>query len=270
MALLSRRHLLAGFLAASLSNTALTESPKRTFQVYDGLLHLRKPSAQKLGLIPLRAVSNIWRSRNQQNVDEHGLILALNQLPPDTRSIFFDIECWPLLKVPSGTRDESIRKFIRVAEITRIHKPTLSFGFYNILPAHTYWPLVAPQFQAEYSEWIAANKALKSLSNLVDYIFPSLYTYYADQKGWIKSATALLDTANEFGKSVLPFLWFEYHDSNKQLQNHEIDPTVWREELRLCKSHADGVVLWGGYQRYWSDQAVWWRTTRAELDILSS
>ena len=270
MAPLSRRHLLAGFLAASLSNTASTKSPKRTFQVFDGLLHLRKPSAQRLGLAPLRAVANIWRSHNQQDVDEHGLILALNQLPRDTRSIFFDIECWPLLKVSSGTRDQSIRKFIRVAELTRAHRPALSFGFYNILPAHTYWPLVAPQFQEEYTEWVAANKALKPLSNLVDYIFPSLYTYYADQNGWTKNATALLDAAREFGKPVLPFLWFEYHDSNKQLINHEIDPAAWREELKFCKLHADGVVLWGGYQRYWSDQAVWWQTAQAELDILSS
>jgi hypothetical protein len=267
MTIISRRRALAGFAATSIfdtSHAAITN----TFRAFDGLLHSSKPASRLLGLEPIVAVSNIWRlSSQQQHVDEHGIITALSRLPNGTEHIFFDIECWPLLHVPQATRDESILKFMKVAEITRSFNPSLKFGFYNILPAHTYWPLVTSQFNDEYDEWRDANNALVPLGRMVDYVFPSLYTYYADRSGWIKHCEKSLDAARVFAKPVLPFLWFEYHDSNRELRNREVESLAWQEELQFCRRSADGVVLWGGYQRNWSEKANWWRLAKSELGI---
>ncbi|MES1195335.1 MAG: hypothetical protein ABUL58_00115 [Steroidobacter sp.] len=261
---ISRRHALWQMLLLGLSPSIAGASE---FVVFDGLLHQKKPGSRRLGLAPITAIANIWRKKSQQEVDEDGVISALRQLPAQTHTAFFDIECWPVLRVTDSIRMESLRKFMRVAEITRREKPELKFGFYGIPPAHTYWPLATSQFKDEYQEWRQANRTLKPLAEQVDFIFPSLYTYYEDRDGWKRYATAMLDAARHHEKPVMPFLWFEYHDSNSQLRDHELNAASWREELALCHQLADGVVLWGGYQRNWSDSARWWNAAKKEFQL---
>jgi hypothetical protein len=206
-------------------------------------------------------VSNVWRAgAPQTELDEPGLIAAVDQTATaGVKYAFIDIEAWPLLHVAPSIRDASITKLVRATEVVRRHRPDLQFGVYGSPPAVTYWPLVASD-HAGYGEWRDANRALRRVAERVDFILPSLYTFYSDRTDWLKYAGATLDEARSYGKPVYPFLWFEYHNSNRLLGGQELDPAAWEEELRFCRDLADGVVLWGGSGEAWSENAHWWRS----------
>jgi len=264
----SRREVLAGLTVFITNRTALGAPLAAKFQIFDALLHHDKPDLRLFGLQPLPAVANIWRQgASQQMLDEIGVNIAINRLPIETTAIFLDIEYWLLLGVSNATRNQTINKFMKVAELIRKRRPAIKFGFYNALPAHAYWPLATTQFPKETEEWHLANIALQPVAELVDFIFPSLYTYYADHPGWLRYAAALLEAAHAYRKPVYPFLWFEYHDSNRELHNKEIAIDAWRDQLRFCRSHADGVVLWGGYRQRWNPNANWWQLAQDELGL---
>ena len=264
----TRRRLTTGLAALIVGRSvAVTAGPAATFPLFDGLGHRGKPAMRRLGLKPLQWVGNIWHSgARHAEVDEAAVTQALNQLPPDTESYYLDIEDWPVLRQQPAVRAASISKLLRVADLARRLRPQAKFGFYGLPPAITYWPLVTDS-PADYADWVQSNQLLGPLAERVDYIFPSLYTFYRDRKGWLTYADATLRAARQYGKPVYPFLWFNYHDSNRLLRDREIDPEAWTEELRFCRDHADGLVLWGGYQQGWSESAPWWQAVRKDFGL---
>jgi hypothetical protein len=54
------------------------------------------------------------------------------------------------------------------------------------------------------------------------------------------------------------------------LVGKNIPTDFWATQLRFCRENADGVVLWGGYQRQWNEDAAWWQTTIATLGLTPS
>lgn len=264
---LSRRRLLAALaLAPAASAPGKTPSP---FQLFDGLLHRGKPQLQYLGLRPIRWVGDVWRAgRSQAQVDEEGVHAALRTVPPGTGALYLDVEAWPVLGQSAAKRAQNIRQLLRVAELTRATLPRAQFGFYGLPPAVTYWPLVEDR-PAEYADWLESNRLLEPLAAACDFVLPSLYTFYRDRRGWLKYADATLSAARSYGKPVYPFLWFEYHDSNPLLRGLEVDTDAWLEQLRFCRTRADGLVLWGGYQQGWNANAAWWRAVRGEFGLPS-
>jgi hypothetical protein len=67
------------------------------------------------------------------------------------------------------------------------------------------------------------------------------------------------------GNPVYAFLWPEFHVSNRFLKGQNTPANFWRHELEFCRTRADGIVIWGGYQKPWDDQAAWWLETKAFL-----
>ncbi|MEJ0005141.1 MAG: hypothetical protein WDM77_01800 [Steroidobacteraceae bacterium] len=261
----TRRWLTAGLTAFAACGTLADASA--SFAVFDGLANRGKPDLRKLGLVPLTWVGDIWRSGSaHEELDEDGIVLALRQLPRSTQSFYLDIEAWPVLRQAPEARDRNIQKLLQVADLAREQVPGAKFGFYGLPPAITYWPLVKDS-PAEYADWTESNRLLEPLAERVDFIFPSLYTFYRDREGWLKYANATIDAARRFEKPVYPFIWYEYHDSNLLLRNREIDREAWAEQLRFCHTHADGVVLWGGYDRDWHESASWWQSVRNEFGV---
>ena len=39
----------------------------------------------------------------------------------------------------------------------------------------------------------------------------------------------------------------------------------WRRQLEVCREHADGLVLWGGFKQLWDEEADWWVATKSFL-----
>lgn len=40
---------------------------------------------------------------------------------------------------------------------------------------------------------------------------------------------------------------------------------MWETMVRVTMGEADGLVLWGGYQQAWDENAPWWVTIKARL-----
>ena len=215
------------------------------------------------------AVADVWSGKGpQDSVDERGIVAALERLPTDTRTLYVDIENWLLLGVSESVRDQNVENYLQTARIIRRTKPQIKFGFYGVAPSCIYWPIVT-QDQKPLAEWHAANRAMRPIAEVVDFVLPSLYTYYDDPAGWRQFANATIDEALQYGKPVYPFLWFEYFDHNPVLHGQQVQVADWREELALCRQRADGIVLWGGYEQNWSESAGWWRAVLALLPAAS-
>jgi hypothetical protein len=236
------------------------------FQVFDALLHRDKPDLRDRGLEPVAAVAQIWRPGEPRTVvDEGGVVLALEQVPRGNGTIFLDIEDWPLFQVSANERAANISNLMLLAALVRRERPGLRFGFYGFPPINVYWPIV--RRDASYQAWLETNRALEPVARMVDYLFPSLYTFYSDRAGWLEFANAQLDEARRYDKPVYPFLWFQYFDGNPLLRDREVATDAWEEELRLCRARADGLVLWGGSGQRWSESAAWWHTTQRVLGL---
>jgi len=250
----------------------------RPFIVFDGLLYAGKPDLRASGLVRLAGSGEIWRAgTSHDSVDGTAIATLLEPYRDSEGYFYFDIENWPLVEsspqveVSPEVRQQNIEKLRRVIDVARHSAPRMHFGFYGLMPGITYWSLVNHEsptwhdaIQARYYRtWHEVNQQLDSLAPHVDVVFPSLYTFYDDPKGWESYARQTLLEARRYGKPIYPFLWPEYHNSNAALRDHEIPPDVWRAELELCAKLADGVVLWGGYQKRWNENAPWWRETQA-------
>jgi hypothetical protein len=231
------------------------------FTVFDALLHRGKPNLSHQGLMPMAAVAGVWRpGMSKDNVDEPGVMAALDKLPREVPAIFIDIENWPLLDSDGNVRSRNVDNYLRTAEIVRRVKPQLKFGFYGIAPICVYWPIIR-QDKKQLADWKAVNRELRPLAQWVDFVLPSLYTFYDDHVGWRQFAVATLAEAGQYGKPVYPFLMYEYVDNNVLLRGQQLRDVDWSDELAVCRERADGVVLWGGSQRNWSESAPWWQAT---------
>jgi hypothetical protein len=229
------------------------------FPVFDALNHPGKPNLSRQGLEHMVSVSQIWRPGAPKGyVDERGVVAILERLPYEVSVISLDIEDWPILGVAENLRTQHIENYLLTAKIARRTKPHIKFGFYGIAPLCVYWP-IANQDQQQLAEWRAANRALRPLAEWVDFVLPSLYTFYDDPAGWRQFAIATLEEARQYGKPVYPFLWFEYFDGNLQLRGRDVKLADWREELTICQERADGLVLWSNQERNWSESAGWWQ-----------
>lgn len=266
-----RRWILGSLVACAMplpsASAAATGAPQ--FRVFDALLHRGKPDLRHRGLAPVAAVAHIWRPGESRTVvDEGAIVLALEQVPRDISTIFLDIEDWPLFQVSSAERAANISNLMLVAELVRRELPRVQFGFYGFPPIGAYWPII--RRDVSYQAWLDTNRALAPVARMVDCLFPSLYTFYSDRSGWLDFANAQIDEARRYDKPVYPFLWFQYFDGNLLLRGREVATEAWEEELRLCRARADGLVLWGGWEQQWSEDADWWRTAQRVLQLTSS
>jgi hypothetical protein len=262
-----RRSLAAGALAVPLwLNGGLRSlAAGGDFPVFDALLHRGKPNLSHQGLVKMFAVAGVWRAGMPKGtVDEGGVLAALDQLPREADTIYVDIESWPMLGVSASVRSQNIDNYLRTAKIIRRARPHIRFGFYGIAPLCIYWPIVR-QDREKLAEWRSANQALQPLAEWVDFVLPSLYTAYDDPVGWRQYASVTLEEARQYKKPVYPFLWYEYFDGNLMLRGKEVEPAAWSDELKLCRERADGIVLWGGSARNWSESADWWQAVLALL-----
>ena len=111
---------------------------------------------------------------------------------------------------------------------------------------------------------------MDELAEHVDIVLPSLYTFYNDPQGWDVFAAALLQSARRYNKPVYAFLWPEFHVSNQFLRGKNLPGNFWRHELEFCRARADGIVIWGGWQEQWDENAEWWLETKSFLTSLNS
>jgi hypothetical protein len=236
---------------------------KRTFRIFDGLLYATMPDLRALGMPKLRDAGSIWGPKvPHTDVDPAGIAAAVRVVERLTNTYYFDLEEWTVSNAPLAVINANIDKLARVAQIARQTAPQAKFGFYDQAPRGDYWPIVLNR-TSDLEQWHAINKRSASIAANVDYVLPSLYTFYDDVPGWKKSSGAVLEEARQYGKPVYPFLWPRFHNSNTTLKMAFVPRDFWRQQLEFCRDHADGLVLWGGYKETWDENAPWWEETRA-------
>jgi hypothetical protein len=239
------------------------------FTVFDGLLYKPMPDLRSLGMPKLLAVGNTWRPNvSHQEVDPIGMADALRFIQRFTTDCYFDLEEWTLYGQPPDL-EARIARHLEAADVARKATPGLKFGFYGVVPTSPYWPIALNKTD-ELAAWRTLNRRSRVIAAKVDYLFPSLYTFYNDPKGWELTSRAVLKEARQFGKPVYPFLWPRFHDSNKELRLQEIPRDFWHRELEVCRECADGLVLWGGFTEPWDEEAGWWLETKSFMSSLPS
>jgi hypothetical protein len=235
------------------------------FVVWDATLYQGKPDLQQFGIRPLTALysGSLWTGADRTNPpNPAGVALILGQASNSTGNVFLDIENWPLDGDPDVVAD-SIQKFMVTIQAFEQFAPAIKFGYYGVAPIRDYWDVMSGAGSSAYLAWQGRNNAVAPIAQQANVLFPSLYTFYNDEDGWKKYAIAQISEARRIGpgKPIYVFLWPQFEDSSEEY----LPPGFWRMELETTRQYADGVVIWGGYQQVWDDNAPWWQQTQSFL-----
>ena len=265
--------VLWGTIAISISwgQTAQKSEP---FMVFDGTLYSNKPDLSIYGIHPITiGYSAKFGSEWFKHTDRLPSMDAVKAVALDAQQrgqiIVLDIEHWPLKGSPDLVQ-HSLDKYLSVLQWVRNAAPGLPVGYYGAPPISDYWRAIKDPLNQEHIKWMIENDQIRSLATAVDVYTPSLYTFYADQEGWKKFAVAQIKEARRYGngKPVYVFLWPQFHNSNRTLGGRYLPGDYWRFELETAKQHADGIILWGGWdlkknrQAEWDENADWWKVTK--------
>jgi hypothetical protein len=236
------------------------------FVVFDALLYQGRPDLSALGMPRIIQMNPPHGAGDE--VDDQKTRATMQGIKDYRGVIFLDYEAWPLGGVPAEVVADHVEKYSRVAEIAHETVPKATFGYYGVLPCREYWGLVLAD-RTKIDAWKECNRQGEAIANHVDVIFPSVYTFYDNQQAWDVYAKGMIAEARRYNKPVYVFLWPEFHPSNLLLRGTNIPAKFWRHQLEFCRaSAADGIVIWGGWQEQWKEDAPWWIETKAFLASL--
>ncbi len=253
----------------------------RGFILFDATAYTSKPNLAVYGFKPMQNIQAFWDAgESQENLPSEARVKALSRkVLKDKEVAFVDIEHWPL----QGTEKQvkvSLLKYKTVLDWVKEASPQVKLGLYSMFPIRDYWRAVKSESHHEYKQWQRENDQLKALaeSDSVDIIYPSIYTYYRDQEGWVKYAIANIKEARRLNpnKPVYVFLWPQYHGSSKLFRHTYIAGDYWKLQLETVYKYADGVIIWGGWDfdkwkaEAWNDSAPWWKSTQEFVKDIAS
>ncbi len=273
---------IGGALLTTLPSGPIESNPGRSgrpFVVFDGTLYRHKPDLLRYGIQPIRIIyeGQLWNpGQDKDQLPERGLVrrLALEAKAAGTVTVL-DIEHWPLRGDP-GIVESSLTKYLTVLRWFRQAAPHLEVGYYGTPPIIDYWRAIKDISSSEYLAWQTENNRLAPLAEQTSALFPSLYTFYADRRGWGIYAVNQITEARRYSGElpVYVFLWPQYHESNQVLGGRDLDPGYWKLQLEMASQYADGIVIWGGWGRDgpvdWNDHAPWWNMTKTFLRTVRS
>lgn len=232
----------------------------KIFRVFDATLFSNKPSELPMSKIQSAYSFNLWPTSDRSQLPPEQYIKNYFSSLSFNSPCFIDIEHWPIYSENDGAYREKLLTILRWYREVQ----SAPVGYYTLAPKRDYWRSLRSKQDSQFVAWQAENDYAHSISANSDILFPSLYTFYDDPSAWELYATRNIEEARRYRgrKKVYPFLWMQYHDSNASLRNQFIDPEKWLNQLYHIYSIADSVVLWGGYQQVWDEQASWWKATQ--------
>lgn len=253
----------------------------KPFVVFDGTLYAEKPDLAAFGVLPITIVyagkfGPMWHKQSDRLPEKEKVQQVAHDVRHRTNPVVIDIEHWPL-KGETSRVQNSLEKYMTVLQWFKEAAPGLAVGFYGAPPLRDYWRSIRPPASKEWQSFSGDNDRLRPLAEAVDVLFPSLYTFYTDQGGWVRFAHGQIEEARRHGsgKPVFVFLWPQYHDSNRALAGTYLPADYWRLELETARQYADGVVLWGGWgsdnrPMKWDDDAAWWKVTKEFMKTIGT
>jgi hypothetical protein len=288
--------------SGSAPGLAATASAQTTdFRVFENTYFTNKPDLSAYGIETPLVIGGpfFWRADNpaggyDMTTPNETATRNIARMAADAGQVLIiDIEHFPVdIRTSSPAAVQTtMQKLGQIVDWIRSERPNVKIGFYGIAPLRDYWTPVLYQaaldnptnswyqqrlaeFTANYQRWQQANDFLKPLIDKVDFIFPSLYTFYNDPTNWVYYAKGNIAEAERYGKPVIPFIWMEYHNSTP-LAGQQLSPDFWKMQLQTLRQYAQGMVIWGGVTYSpssgstsidpWSEQDPWWVTTRQFL-----
>ena len=267
--------MLAGLDVLAGSVFAADSELHRRVPLLDATLYERKTPGLKNSFPPIKVIyeSELWSqadSREKQPISFR-LKTAVGKYKRDPLLVI-DIEHWALFDQGGALNQQNLDKYLSVLKQAKAFAPEVKIGFYGMPPVSDYWRAIDAKPEHRREDWRRENDAIQALADLQGAFYPSLYTFYADQKGWVEYAEAQIAEARRLAgnKPVYVFLWPQYHDSNKLLGCRFIAADFWRLQLATASRLADGVIIWGGWEvckkdggpMKWDEQAEWWLVTK--------
>jgi hypothetical protein len=160
--------------------------------------------------------------------------------------------------------NSNINKLKSVVAVFRQEMPNTKIGYYLLLPERNWLAACGDPRKraARTAAWHDRALRMQPLADVVDIIFPSLYTFYGDPASiacWPNYAKANIEQARIYGKPVWTFLWMKYHSTGTWIPG-----PFWRTQLETVHANADGVVIWSQSlnSTAWSWTAPWWVETK--------
>jgi hypothetical protein len=239
------------------------------FRIFDGTLYKNKPDLSQYGIEPVNIIyeSVLWEEgdKSQNLPEQHKVRHSARMARQSKHMTVIDIERWALAeRWAKGHVQENISKYLTVLQWFKEEASDVLAGYYGSPPLVDYWRTIQKPTSTDYMAWQAENNRLGPIAELSDVLFPSLYAFYPEQERWVTYAIAQISEARRYrgNKPVYVFLWPMYHDSKPQYRGKYLPPDFWRLQLRTAQKHADGAVIWGGWQEKWDETSVWWRITK--------
>ena len=257
--------ILVLLTAALVPAPAMSASADRPFQIFDAFLYKGKPSSEALKMVPTNIIYEAQLFPSEATTlalpDVAAVRRAASTASASGRLTIFDIERWPVSATDPAI-STSVSNYSQVMRWIKDQSPGLQFGFYALPPIMDYWRSLAADGQ--FPAWQRDDDSFQFIADGSAALFPCAYTFYEDQKAWVRFAAAQIKEARRQanGKPVYLFLMPTYHDANADLRGQPLPADYWQLELETARSLADGVVLWGGYMQTWDENAAWWTVTK--------
>jgi hypothetical protein len=249
-------------------------APQPAFTVFDATLYKQKPALARYGMKPVAMVfwGMIWpKGGDITALPDRELVRKVALQTSHAAEItVLDLEQWPQTGTPSAVA-ESVRKYQTVLEWFQEAAPSAKFGYYGVAPMRDYWASLQPVDSPRYLAWQKLNDGMASIARSANILCPSVYTFEGDPEAWSQYAIAQIREARRYGggKPVYIFLWPQYHPADKSLSGTYLSGEYWRRELEIGRRYADGIVIWGGYQMTWDEEAPWWLETKKFLQSIA-
>ena len=258
--------------------TAHAGESERCFRVFDATAYQAKPDLSRYGIEPAHVIYGVRQLWLNQRVPERLAALpgrlavqdAIRKVPSGQSGpplIVLEVEHWPN-RGSDAEVSASIDKYVTLAEWAKADAGAGIVSFYGVPPLRDYWRAIQDPTAAEHRQWQAENDRFRRLAAVVDAFTPSLYTFYDDIDGWRRYAVANVEEARRLAqdKPVYPFIWPQYHNSNRRLDGRYLSGEFWTQQLRTLETVADGVVIRAGGPGAWQENAAWWAATRAFIE----
>jgi hypothetical protein len=264
-----RLSLLAAFSLTAIGLLSSLPASAADFVARDATRYPGNPDLSPYGLkdIVVAYESSLWpvganRTNPDLNFIRNTYIPKIRKQNPDV--VVIDIERWKFTATTTVTEwNANINKLKQVISVFRQEMPNAKIGYYLLFPQRNWLaPCGDPRkIASRTAAWQKQNLRLQPLADVVDIIFPSLYTFYGDSKAiacWPKYAQANIAEARKYGKPVWAFIWMKYHVSRTW-----IPAAFWRTQLETLHANADGLVIWSMASDgdAWSWTAPWWVET---------
>ena len=263
---------LAMIWVVCLGSTGLAQSipSPKPFVVFDGTVYANKPDLSQFGIEPINIVYEgqiFVKGAARDDLPNKATVQQVVRGLGTSHLLVMDIERWPVVGTDQVVAD-SVSKYVTVMGWVHEAMPGITAGIFGKTPIEDYNSSAMLLGSGRYLGWQSENDRVIPLAQSVDVLFPSIYTYYPDQQGWVKFATAMMQEAKRYGKKSYVFLWPQYSENNPSLGLQYLPADYWKLQLETVLQNADGVVIWGGWDSKtwapseWNESAPWWKITK--------